>query len=41
MRSTTFDMVGMTLMAIVTIATSGGILTWSYLKGNRQEPRKR
>jgi amidohydrolase len=32
MRTTTFDMVGMALMAIVTILTSGGILTWRYLQ---------
>ncbi len=30
MRSTTFDMVAMMLMAIMVIITTGGILTWSY-----------
>ena len=37
MRSTTFDMIGMTLMALVTILTSGGILTWNYLKQARED----
>lgn len=32
MRTTTFDMVGMALMAIVTIVTSGGVLTWNYFR---------
>lgn len=30
MRSTTFDMVAMALMAILVILTTGGILTWRY-----------
>ena len=38
MRSTTFDMVGMALMAVVTILTIGGMLTWAYLKENRGHP---
>lgn len=30
MRSTTFDMIAMMLMAILVITTTGGILTWRY-----------
>lgn len=39
MRSTTFDMIAMTLMALVTILTSGGILTWNYLRQTREDPQ--
>ena len=37
MRSTTFDMVAMMLMAIVVIVTTGGILTWNG-SGARRPP---
>jgi hypothetical protein len=35
MRTTTFDMVGMALMAVVVILTSGVMLVWGYLKEAR------
>ena len=40
MRTTTFDMVGMALMAVVVVLTSGVMLVWGYLKEARsgQDP---
>jgi hypothetical protein len=40
MRSMTFDMVGMALMALGVILTSGGMLVWGYVADTRS-PRNR
>ena len=39
MRSTTFDMVGMALMALAIVLTVGGGITWAYLRETRGGPR--
>jgi hypothetical protein len=40
MRSTTFDMVGMALMAVAVILTCGGMLMWGYLADARAHDRR-
>jgi uncharacterized Zn-binding protein involved in type VI secretion len=43
MRSTTFEVLGMALMALITILTCGVMMTWVYLRetrgGRRQAAR--
>ena len=40
MRSTTFEMLGMTLMALITILTCGVMMTWVYLRETRGGRRR-
>jgi hypothetical protein len=35
MRSTTFDMIALTLMALAVLITAGGGITWAYLRDSR------
>jgi hypothetical protein len=35
MRSTTFDMVAMALMALSTMLITGGLLSWAYVRETR------
>jgi hypothetical protein len=39
MRSTTFDMIGMALMAVAVLITAGVGITWAYLRETRGAPR--
>ena len=40
MRSTTFEVLGMALMALITILTCGVMLTWVYLRETRDGRRR-
>jgi len=39
MRSTNFDMLGMTLMALAIVLTTGVGTTWAYLREKRSGPQ--
>ena len=41
MRSTTFDMIGMALMALAVLMTAGVGITWAYLREIRGALRRR